>query len=131
MNSILALMKVLNALMGFSEHVSGTVRYDGKMIEDLDIGKIRNDIQIIRLDQYFIGTVWENLVGFSQDKKFTLTEVYAVLEKLGLLENILSLPDQLNTVIKPQGFPFSRSQLLTLQIAKALLLKPRILFVTT
>jgi putative ABC transport system ATP-binding protein len=120
-----------DALMGFSEHVSGTVRYDGKMIEDLDVGKMRNDIQIIRLDQYFIGTVWENLVGFSQDKKFTLTEVYAVLEKLGLLENILSLPDQLNTVIKPQGFPFSRSQLLTLQVAKALLLKPRILFVTT
>lgn len=120
-----------DALMGFSEHTSGTVRYNGKMIEDLDIGKIRNEIQLIRLDQYFIGTVWENLVGLTNEKKFTHTEVYAVLEKLGLLENILNLPDQLNTVIKPQGFPFSRSQILTLQVARAILQKPKILFVTS
>jgi putative ABC transport system ATP-binding protein len=120
-----------DALMGFSEHTSGIVRYEGRMIEDLDIGKIRNEIQIIRLDQYFHGTIWENLVGLNPDKKFTHTEIYAVLERLGLLENILRLPEQLNTVIKPQGFPLSRSQLLTLQVARAILLRPKILFVTT
>ncbi len=120
-----------DSLMGYREHNSGVIRYDGKMIEDLDIVKIRNDIQIIRLDQYFHGTVLENLIGLSHGNKFSHTEIYEVLDKLGLLENILCLPDQLNTVIKPQGYPFTRSQLLTLQLARAILLQPKILLVTT
>jgi ABC-type multidrug transport system fused ATPase/permease subunit len=122
--------RIYDSLMGFSDHTSGFIRFDGILIDDLNIAQIRNDIQIIRQDQFFIGTIWENLVGLKPEHHFSLTQVHEVLERLGLLENILSLPDQLNTVIQPKGFPLSRSQLLTLQIAKSILLKPKILFVT-
>lgn len=119
-----------DALMGHSDHLSGTIKYDGHLMDDLDVGQIRNHIQIIAHDQFFAGTVLENIIGLSQGGTHTTTEIYAILEKVGLLENIQSQPLQLETEIKPNGFPFTRSQLLAIQVARALYAKPRILMVT-
>lgn len=118
------------SLMGFSEHTAGKIKYDDLFMEDLDVGKIRNQIQIIRHDQFFAGTVLENLTGLGGGKKITLTEIDTVLERVGLKENIMKLPAGLETEIKPNGFPFSKSQLLAIQVARSILLKPKILMVT-
>ncbi len=117
------------SLMGFSEHSSGKIKYDNLEIEDLDIGAIRNHIQIVRHDQFFAGTILENIIGLGQ-RHFTKTEVNEVLSRVGLDDNITSLPLGLETEIKPNGFPLSKSQILAIQIAKAILLKPKILIVT-
>jgi ABC-type multidrug transport system fused ATPase/permease subunit len=50
--------------------------------------------------------------------------------QVGLYENIQKFPEKLETVIKPNGFPFTKSQLLAIQIARAILMKPKILLVT-
>ncbi|MGE3609879.1 MAG: hypothetical protein AB7I27_09870 [Bacteriovoracaceae bacterium] len=121
---------IYESLMGFSDYTSGHIKFDGLLIEDLDIGKMRNDIQKISHDQFFAGTVLENLTGLGNGKKFTQTEIENALNRVGLLENVMKQPEQLSTIIRPNGFPFSRSQLLSLQVAKAILLKPRILLVT-
>jgi len=121
---------VYDSLMGFGDHKTGRIKYDGMFSEDLDLGEIRNHIQIIRHDQFFAGTVLENLTGLARNKSFTNTEIYQALERVGLRENIEKLPDRLETVIRPNGFPFSKSQLLAIQVARAILLKPRILMVT-
>ena len=119
-----------DSLMGFSDHTSGSVRYDGKLLEDLDIGEIRNHIQIISHDQFFAGTVMENLTGLGNKTNFTATEIQEVLEKVGLFDNIQAHPKQLLTEIRPNGYPFTKSQILAIQVARALLLQPRILIVT-
>jgi putative ABC transport system ATP-binding protein len=119
-----------DALMGFSEHVSGEIRYDQKLLQDLDLGEIRNHIQLIAHDQFFAGTVMENLVGLGNGQHFTQTELQDVLMQVGLFENIQKLPEKFETVIKPNGFPFTKSQLLAIQIAKAILMKTKILMVT-
>lgn len=127
--SFSSLQLFYEALMGFSEHTEGKIKYDNLLLEDLDLGAIRNHIQIIRHDQFFAGTVMENLVGLG-NRKFTITELTDVLVRVGLEDNIAKLPLGLETEIKPNGFPFSKSQLLAIQVARALLLKPRILMVT-
>jgi ABC-type bacteriocin/lantibiotic exporter with double-glycine peptidase domain len=119
-----------DALMGFSEHTSGKITYDGKLIEDLDIGEIRNHIQIIAHDQFFAGTVIENLVGLARDRQFTTTELHDALQRVGLYENVMAQPLKLETEIRPNGFPFTKSQLLAVQVARAILLQPKILLVT-
>lgn len=127
--SFSSLQLVYESLMGFGEHTSGTIKYDGLLLEDLDIGAIRNHIQIIRHDQYFAGTIRENLIGLGQ-KSFTETEIQNVLTRVGLDENISKLPQGLDTELKPNGYPLSKSQILTMQVARALLLHPRLLLVT-
>jgi putative ABC transport system ATP-binding protein len=119
-----------DALMGFSEHIGGTIKYDGVLLEDLDIGEIRNHIQIIAHDQFFAGTVYENITGLGNRTNYTATEIQDVLMRVGLFENIEALPLKLQTEIKPNGYPFTKSQLLAIQIARAIVLKPKILLVT-
>ena len=119
-----------DALMGFSEHTGGSVKYNNQLLEDLDIGEIRNHIQIIAHDQFFAGTVLENITGLGNIKEYTATELQEVLMRVGLFENIQALPDKLNTEIKPNGYPFSKSQLLAIQIARSIILQPKILLVT-
>lgn len=117
------------SLMGFADNTSGVIKYDNLLLDDLDIGSIRNHIQIIRHDQFFAGTILENLVGLG-DKKFLTTEIQEALKKVGLDENIAKLKLGVETEIRPNGYPLSKSQLLALQVARAILLKPRILLVT-
>lgn len=119
-----------DALMGFSEHKSGVIKYDNLLIQDLDVGQIRNHIQIIAHDQFFSATILENIVGLGNRKKYTLTQIHEILARVGLLENFQKLPEQLATQIRPNGFPLSKSQLLGLQFARALYLQPKILLVT-
>jgi ABC-type bacteriocin/lantibiotic exporter with double-glycine peptidase domain len=119
-----------DGVMGFTDQVSGNVMFDGKLIQDLDIGEIRNHIQLIAYDQFFSGTVLENLTGLGSKKLFTQTELQDVLMRVGLFENIDKLPQKLETQIRPNGFPFTKSQLLAIQVAKAILLQPKILMVT-
>lgn len=127
--SFSSMQLIYESLMGFSEHTGGRIRYDGLMIEDLDVGTIRNHIQIIRHDQFFAGTIMENLVGLG-GRKFTSTEIEEVIARVGLDENIAKLPLGLETEIRPNGFPLSKSQMLAVQVARALLLQPKILLVT-
>ena len=128
--SFSSIQKFYEALMGFSEHIGGKIKYDNLLIEDVDMGEIRNHIQMIRHDQFFAGTVLENLVGLGKGKEFNATELDEVLARVGLSENIAGLPKGLETEIQPNGFPFSQSQLMAIQAARALLLKPKILLVT-
>lgn len=118
------------SLMGYKENTGGTIKFDGMLIDDLDIGAIRNHIQIVSHNQYFSGTVLENLTGLTGEKKFTLTEIHNALDRVGLLENVQKLPQGLDSFIKPNGFPFTKSQILALQVARAILQQPKILMVT-
>lgn len=119
-----------DALMGASDHVRGEIRYHGQLIDDLDLGTIRNHIQIIARDQFFAGTIMENIVGFSEREDFSQTELQEVLKRVGLYENIMELPDKLETLIQPNSYPLTCSQLLALQVARAIIMKPKILLVT-
>lgn len=128
--SFSSMTHIYEAIMGNSGHKSGFVKFNDSLLEDLDISQIRNHIQIVAHDQFFSATVRENLVGLGVGREFSETEIQDVLMKTGLFENIEALPDRLETKIRPNGFPFTKSQLLALQVARALLLRPRILFVT-
>lgn len=128
--SFSSIERIYDALMGFSDHTSGNIRFAGKLLDDLDVGQMRNHIQIISHDQFFSGTILENIVGLSNRKAYTITEVHQILERVGLYENVMKLPEGMQTVIRPNGYPLTRSQLLAVQIARALFIKPKILLVT-
>lgn len=116
-------------MMGFISPEKGTLYLDGKHIEDVNISNFRCSVQLIRHDQFFAGTIHENLVKLSATP-ISMSDIHSALDRVGLWENIQDLPEGLETKIRPNGFPFSKSQLLTLQVARAILHRPKILFVT-
>lgn len=116
-------------LMGFIPPERGTILVGGKHQADINVPSLRDDIQLIRRDQFFAGSILENLCG-TKKGTYEMLAMQSALEKVGLWENIQKMPDKLHTQIRPNGFPLSRSQILTLQVARAFLTRPRILFVT-
>lgn len=107
----------------------GNVTFDGKFLQDVDLSKLRDKVQLIRYDQFFAGTIMENLTGFAKKQPDT-AQVQNILEMVGLWDNIKVLPLKLETEIRPNGFPFSKSQLLSLQIARAMITRPELVLVT-
>lgn len=116
-------------MMDFITPAKGDVFVGGKHHEDIDIPRFRNDVQLVRHDQFFAGTIHENLLDLNGNKA-EMAAIHETLEKVGLWNAVQRLPDKLDTPIRPNGFPFTRSQLLTLQIARAMLNQPKILLVT-
>lgn len=116
-------------IMGFITPTKGVITFDNKHKEDINVANLRDQIQLVRHDQYFAGSILENLTGFSQNP-FEMSLVHDAVDRVGLLENILSFPDKFETLIRPNGYPLSKSQLLSLQVAKAILMKPALLYVT-
>jgi putative ABC transport system ATP-binding protein len=120
---------LIELVMGFFNPKSGKILIDDKLIEDYDLAKVRNEIELVTLNNFFNGTILENLESFDK-KKFTKTEIENTLNAVGLLENVKELNDGLNTIIQPNGYPLSTSQLITLHFAKIILNKPKFLIVT-
>lgn len=117
-------------IMGFISPKSGTIYIDGKHLDDIQVSKFRDQVQLVRRDQFFAGTILENLIGLHGKEELSMSEIHSTLEKVGLWENIQQLPEGLQTQIRPNGFPLSKSQLMTLQVARAILNKPKLLFMT-
>lgn len=75
--------------------------------------------------QLFEGTLDEN--ARLERSGIGAAEARAMLEAVGLLDELLLLPDGLATRIKPFHAPLSESQALRLVIVRALLARPRLL----
>lgn len=127
--SFSAMSLIRESLHGHVRPDEGYLRIGGLLQSDLDLGKLRDSIQVIEHDQIFSGTIRENLLALS-GREFSETEILEALRRAGLSEVISSLPEGLETTILPNGYPLTRSQLLALQFVRSLLSPPRILIVT-
>jgi putative ABC transport system ATP-binding protein len=122
--------KLIEIIYGILNPEKGKFKIGGKLLDDLDRAGVRDHIMIIDQENFFGATVLENLIGFlPDDQRPQLTEIDNALEKVGLSDLIKSLPDNLETKILPHGFPFTKSQLISLQVAKAILCQPKIILV--
>lgn len=124
--------KVIDALLSLHPVEKGELFIGDKLINDLDVAGLRDQFHLIRSDYFFEGTLLENLIGFIPKAKTPgLTEIHDALKKVGMMEMVESLPDGLQTQIRPHGYPFTSSQLLSLQVARILIAKPKVVIATS
>jgi len=94
---------------------------------DLRPDVLRRDVALVREVEIFEGTISENL--HLERPGITNHEVQEVLQKLGLHDAILTLPDGLDTQLIPPGRPLSETQCRLLMLARAIIGKPRLLLI--
>lgn len=116
---------LLRLILGFEEPWSGVVTYDGKDLADLDVLAVRRQI----------GTVMQGSVPFGESVRECVCgprvlsddELWRVLDRAGLADDVRLLPSGLDTPIGNQGGTVSGGQLQRLMIARALAASPRIM----
>lgn len=118
------LSAILDLLYGLRLSPAGGVRLDGEDLRELKLSELRRCVALVRDTEIVHGTVLDNL---RLGRDIPLPELYTALRTVGLLEEVLALPDGLNTLLYHHAGPLTREQGLRLTLARAIAGRPRLL----
>lgn len=114
-----------DVLFGLREQSTGSLRLDGVDVRSLPLTSLRRDVALVRGVELFPGTVLDN-VRLGRDD-LSHADVSRALEDVGLLEELLGMPQGLDTQLHPHGRPLSHRQACRLMIARAIAGRPRLI----
>ncbi|MEN9520244.1 MAG: hypothetical protein RLZZ381_2832, partial [Cyanobacteriota bacterium] len=113
-------------LLGFETPEEGSIYYDGQDLSGLDVSAMRRQLGVVlQTGKIMSGSIFDNLAGGA---RVTLEEAWTAATMAGLKADITSMPMGMHTVVSEGGGNLSGGQRQRLLIAKALILKPQILF---
>ncbi len=121
-NSLLA-----DILAGERSAGSGSVHLDSLPIEEIPQAQLHEEVILLRTPALVHGTIEENLRLGLADLEFA--EIRKAVEAVGLLQAVESLPERWKTPLHPGTQLLSAPMIVCLNIARALLARPRLLVV--
>lgn len=114
---------LVQLMLGLARPTAGKVLFDGRDLAKLDLPAVRRQIGVVgQHARVMPGTVLENIVGASL---LTQEDAWSAAEASGLADDIRAMPMQMHTFINEHTL--SGGQLQKLQIARALVARPKIL----
>jgi ABC-type bacteriocin/lantibiotic exporter with double-glycine peptidase domain len=117
---------LLRVLLGFETPQAGTVLYDGQDLSSLDVAELRRQIGVVlQSGRIFAGSIFENIKGASEA---TLEDCRRAASDAGLDGDLELFPMGLHTPLTEGATTVSGGQRQRILIARALVKKPRILF---
>ncbi|MFQ3614391.1 MAG: NHLP bacteriocin export ABC transporter permease/ATPase subunit, partial [Cyanobacteriota bacterium] len=116
---------VFRLLLGFDMPLSGTVYFDGQDLAGLDVAAVRKQIGVVLQNSRIMsGSIFDNIAAGAL---VTLDEAWEAARMAGFAEDVESMPMGMHTVISEGGGNLSGGQRQRLIIARALVLRPKIL----
>jgi ATP-binding cassette subfamily B protein len=110
----------------FYDANSGRILIDGKDIKTFKISSLRQQVGLVLQDVFiFTGTIKDN-VAFSRPDA-SMGEITDAAKHARIHDFIMSLPEGYNTIVGERGVTLSGGQRQRITIARALLVKPKIL----
>lgn len=114
-------------IYGLRNPSSGQLQIDGLAPRDLRPDVLRGQVAVARNIEIFGGTILSNI--HLERPGITAADVRETLEQVGLLDDVLSLPEGLDTQLAPGGYPLDDHQARRLMLARALVSRPRLLVI--
>lgn len=112
-------------LLGFETPGSGAIYYDGQDLAGLDVDAVRRQLGVVlQSGRIMSASIFDNIASGAQ---ITLDEAWEAARMAGFADDVAAMPMEMHTVISEGGGNLSGGQRQRLLIARALVLKPRIL----
>ncbi len=118
---------LVELLFGLRTPDSGHIEIDGFDLRELKLESLRRHLALVKGIEIFEGTIVDNLRMGREE--VTTANIRRALDAVGLLPEIMSLPEGLNTVLWTGGSPLSLGQAERLMLARAIVGEPRFLII--
>ncbi len=118
---------LVDLISGLRQPNSGHVELDGVDLRELRPDSLREHLALARGTEIFHGSIDEN-VRLNRPQISAL-DVRESLSAVGLLDELLRLPNGLNTQLQTDGAPLTASQATRLMLARAIIARPRLLLI--
>jgi len=113
-------------LLKFYDKKEGTIKIDGRPIEEYKLNQLRTSMAIVPQDVVlFGGTIYENILY--GNPKASKQEVLEAAKKANAFEFIEGFPEQFETIVGERGVQLSGGQRQRIAIARAILKDSKIL----
>ena len=117
---------LMRLMLGFEAPEMGSIYYDGQDLATLDVRMVRSQLGVVLQESRLLpADIYRNIVGSSSR---TVQEAWEAAEKAGLADDVKNMPMGMHTVVAEGGGSFSGGQKQRLMIARAIVHKPKILF---
>jgi putative ABC transport system ATP-binding protein len=117
---------LLDALFGLRMPAAGQIHFDGQDLRDLSLGALRDQISLVRQGEVIDASIADNI---SMGRAIESGQIRAALQQVGLLDDIVILPDSMNTQLYAHGLPLNGEKCLRLTLARAIAMRPRLLLI--
>ena len=118
---------LMRLMLGFEKPELGAIYYDGQDLVDLSVRGLRRKIgTVLQNGQLLQGSIFTNLMIVRPE--LTDDEAWEALEMAALADDVRKMPMKLNTILSENGGGLSGGQKQRLLIARALVGKPKIVF---
>lgn len=118
---------LLDLLFGLRCPKSGHISINGVDPRDLRPDALRRSVALIRNVEIFHGTIAENV--HLERSEVTTNDVRDALDQVGLLEEVLRLPQGLETELIHDGYPLTADQARKLMLARGIAGQPSLLLI--
>jgi ABC-type bacteriocin/lantibiotic exporter with double-glycine peptidase domain len=116
---------MLDLLHGLRTPTAGHILIDGLDLRSWYLECLRSQVTLIRPGELVNGTIADNIRLGHPD--VSIYEVNAALRRVGLLQDVLGLPQGIQTELIAGGLPLSSRQRIRLLLARAIVCRPRLL----
>ncbi|MBO6148537.1 MAG: NHLP bacteriocin export ABC transporter permease/ATPase subunit [Lachnospiraceae bacterium] len=117
---------LLRIMLGFEKPDRGSVYYDGKDLETIDLKSLRRKIgTVMQNGKLFTGDLYSNIVISAPS--LTINDAWEAAELAGIADDIRAMPMKMSTLVSEGQGGISGGQKQRLMIARAVAPKPRIL----
>jgi len=119
---------LLHILLRQFDPTSGSIRVNGKHLNELNLEEYRKQIGVVPQDVFLFSDSIKNNIAFGLvDDEVTEDALIEVSKQAHVYHNILEFPNQFDTILGERGVNLSGGQKQRISIARALIRKPQML----